>query len=116
MLIEKFNSKVPSTREELEMLPGVGRKTANVVLNVVFNQPTMPVDTHLLRISPKIGLGEGTTPIEIEKSLTMRIPHKYMMHAHHWLILHGRYVCTARNPKCEECIISDLCKHNENND
>lgn len=113
MLIEKFNSKVPSTREELETLPGVGRKTANVVLNVVFNQPTMPVDTHLLRISPKIGLGEGTTPIEIEKSLIKRIPQKYMMHAHHWLILHGRYVCIARNPKCDECIINDLCKHNE---
>lgn len=112
MLIEKFNSKVPSTREELELLPGVGRKTANVVLNVVFNQPTMPVDTHLLRISPKIGLGEGTTPVEIEKSLVKRIPQEYMMHAHHWLILHGRYVCTARNPKCDECIISDLCKHN----
>ena len=115
-LYNEKNGIVPNDREYLESLPGVGRKTANVVLNVVFNQPTMPVDTHLLRISPKIGLGEGTTPIEIEKSPTMRIPHKYMMHAHHWLILHGRYVCTARNPKCEECIISDLCKHNENND
>lgn len=116
MLIEKFNSRVPSTREELQSLPGVGRKTANVVLNVVFNKPTMPVDTHLLRISPKIGLAKGSTPIEIENQLTKRIPQKYMMHAHHWLILHGRYVCTARSPKCEQCIINDLCKHNEEND
>lgn len=113
MLIEKFNSKVPSTRDELEMLPGVGRKTANVVLNVVFNQPTMPVDTHLLRISPRIGLASGKTPLEIEKQLVEKIPHKYMIHAHHWLILHGRYVCTARNPECDECIINDLCNHNE---
>lgn len=113
MLIEKFDSKIPSTREELETLPGVGRKTANVVLNVVFNQPTMPVDTHLLRICPKIGLAQGSTPIEIEQSLISRIPKKYMQNAHHWLILHGRYVCTARNPKCQECIIQDLCKHND---
>lgn len=113
MLIEKFDSQVPSTREELETLPGVGRKTANVVLNVVFNQPTMPVDTHLLRICPKIGLAQGATPIEVEQSLISRIPEKYMQNAHHWLILHGRYVCTARNPKCQECIIQDLCKHND---
>lgn len=116
MLIKDFGSKVPGTREQLEKLPGVGRKTANVVLNVVFHQPTMPVDTHLLRISPKIGLCDGTTPVEIEKKLVSRIPHKYMMHAHHWLILHGRYICTARNPNCEECLINDLCKHNEVND
>ena len=103
---------VPSTREELEKLPGVGRKTANVVLNVVFNQPTMPVDTHLLRISPKIGFAKGNSTLEIEKSLVERIPKKYMLHAHHWLILHGRYVCTARSPKCDECIINDICKHN----
>lgn len=112
MLVEKYNSKVPQTREQLMELPGVGRKTANVVLNVVFNEPTMPVDTHLLRICPKIGLAEGTTPETVEKSLVERIPKKYMTHAHHWLILHGRYICTARNPKCEECLISDLCKHN----
>lgn len=112
-LCENFGGKVPSTREELMTLSGVGRKTANVVLNVVFGQPTMPVDTHLLRISPKIGLAEGKTPEQVEKSLCERIPEKYMQHAHHWLILHGRYVCTARNPKCSECIINDICKHNE---
>ena len=111
-LCEDFNGSVPDSREQLMMLPGVGRKTANVVLNVVFGQPTMPVDTHLLRISPKIGLAEGTTPEQVEKSLCFRIPEKYMQHAHHWLILHGRYVCTARNPKCGECLINDICKHN----
>lgn len=112
-LCDDFDGKVPSTREELMTLSGVGRKTANVVLNVVFGQPTMPVDTHLLRISPKIGLAEGKTPEQVEESLCERIPEKYMQHAHHWLILHGRYVCTARNPKCSECLINDICKHNE---
>lgn len=115
LLCQKFGGEVPSTREELMTLPGVGRKTANVVLNVVFNQPTMPVDTHLLRICPKIGLAEGTSPESVEKSLCERIPSKYMQHAHHWLILHGRYVCTARNPKCAECIINDICKENRKN-
>lgn len=112
MLLESFDGEVPSKREELMLLPGVGRKTANVVLNVVFGKPTMPVDTHLLRICPKIGLSEGTTPEQVENSLIKRIPEKYMNHAHHWLILHGRYVCTARNSKCDECIIKDICKHN----
>lgn len=112
MLIEQFNSQVPDNLEDLIKLPGVGRKTANVVLNVLFNKPTMPVDTHLLRISPKIGLAQGSTPLEIEKSLCARIPQEYMNHAHHWLILHGRYICTARNPHCENCIINDICKHN----
>lgn len=112
MLVEKYGGAVPSDREQLEELPGVGRKTANVVLNVVFGKPTMPVDSHLLRICPKIGLAEGSTPLEVEQSLVARIPEKYMMHAHHWLILHGRYICTARNPKCNECIIKDICKHN----
>ncbi len=111
-LIEDFGGKLPSTREELMSLPGVGRKTANVVLNVVYHQPVMPVDTHLLRICPKIGLAEGTTPEQVEDSLCKRIPSEYMEHAHHWLILHGRYVCTARNPKCSECIIADICKKN----
>lgn len=111
-LIEDFDSKVPDNREDLESLPGVGRKTANVILNVVYGQPTMPVDTHLLRICPKIGLAEGTTPLEVEKSLVERIPTEYMDHAHHWLILHGRYICTARKPKCDECLICDICKHN----
>ncbi len=113
MLLEKFNGEVPHTREEIEMLPGAGRKTANVVLNVVFGQPTMPVDTHLLRICPKIGLAQGKTPLEVEQSLLQRIPEKYMQHAHHWLILHGRYVCMARKPLCNTCIIADICKHNE---
>ena len=114
MLIEKFNGVVPQSREEIQMLPGAGRKTANVVLNVVFHQPVMPVDTHLLRICPKIGLAEGKTPLEVEESLMERIPEKYLLHAHHWLILHGRYVCTAKKPLCETCIINDLCRHNEN--
>lgn len=112
MLISEFDSKIPDNLEDLIKLPGVGRKTANVVLNVLFNKPTMPVDTHLLRISPKIGLAQGSTPLEIEKSLCSRIPSEYMNHAHHWLILHGRYICTARNPHCENCIINDICKHN----
>ena len=112
ILISEFDSKIPDNLEDLIKLPGVGRKTANVVLNVLFNKPTMPVDTHLLRISPKIGLAQGSTPLEIEKSLCTRIPQEYMNHAHHWLILHGRYVCTARNPHCENCIINDICKHN----
>ena len=112
MLISEFDSSIPDNLDDLIKLPGVGRKTANVVLNVLFNKPTMPVDTHLLRISPKIGLAEGIAPIQIEKSLCARIPQEYMNHAHHWLILHGRYICTARNPHCEDCIINDVCKHN----
>lgn len=112
MLVNQFNSQIPDNLEDLMLLPGVGRKTANVVLNVIFNKPTMPVDTHLLRISPKIGLAKGKTPLEIEKSLLKRIPEKYLQNAHHWILLHGRYVCTAKNPKCKECLIADLCKHN----
>ena len=112
ILIEKFNSEIPKTREDLMSLPGVGRKTANVILNVVYGEKTMPVDTHLLRISPRIGLSLGTTPESIEMDLLKIIPDEYMQHAHHWLILHGRYVCTARNPKCSECLISDICQHN----
>ena len=112
MLISEFDSSIPDNLDDLIKLPGVGRKTANVVLNVLFNKPTMPVDTHLLRISPKIGLAEGIAPIQIEKSLCARIPQEYMNHAHHWLILHGRYICTALNPHCEDCIINDVCKHN----
>ncbi len=108
-LIQNFGSEVPDTKEKLMTLAGVGGKTANVVLNVIFHKPVMPVDTHLLRICPKIGLAEGTTPEQVEKSLLERIPEKYLMDAHHWLLLHGRYVCTARNPKCNECIISDIC-------
>ncbi|MBR1403209.1 MAG: endonuclease III [Treponema sp.] len=112
-LISDFGGEVPRSREELMSLPGVGRKTANVVLNVVWGEHTMPVDTHLLRICPKIGLAEGTTPETVEKSLIERVPDEVMEHAHHWLILHGRYICTARNPKCAECFLNDVCKHNE---
>ena len=112
-LIENFGGKVPDTREELMTLPGVGRKTANVVLNVIFDKPTIPVDTHLFRVCPKIGLAQGATPLEVEQSLLERVPKKYMKDAHHWLLLHGRYVCVARSPKCGECVIKDLCKKNE---
>lgn len=112
MLIDEFGGQLPRTREQLQRLPGVGRKTANVVLNVVYGEPTMPVDTHLLRISPRLGLSDGTNPEAVERDLLSRIPSRYMKHAHHWLILHGRYVCTARNPKCETCPVSDICKHN----
>ena len=111
-LIDDFDGEVPGNREALMTLPGVGRKTANVVLNVIFHEPTMPVDTHLLRVAPKIGLAEGNTPETVERSLLERIPPEFLGDAHHWILLHGRYVCTARTPKCEECIISDLCKHN----
>ncbi|WP_191013362.1 endonuclease III [Treponema zioleckii] len=111
-LIDDFGGEVPKSREKLMSLPGVGRKTANVVLNVVWNEPTMPVDTHLMRICPKIGLAEGKNPLEVEQSLLRRIPKEYMNHAHHWFILHGRYVCTARKPKCDTCLLNDICKHN----
>ena len=111
-LLDDFDGEVPCDREALMTLPGVGRKTANVVLNVIFHQSTMPVDTHLLRISPKIGLAQGTTPEAVEQSLLSRIPPEFLPNAHHWILLHGRYICTARNPKCSECLISDLCKKN----
>ncbi len=110
-LIEDHGSQVPSNREALEELAGVGRKTANVVLNIAFGEPTMAVDTHILRISNRIGLASGTTPLAVEKGLVERIPEKYMDHAHHWLILHGRYVCKARKPNCEDCILNDICKY-----
>lgn len=113
IILEKFNGEVPKTREELESLPGVGRKTANVVLNVVYGEATMPVDTHLFRICPKIGLAKGATPLEVEKSLLERIPSEFLGKAHHWLLLHGRYTCTARAPKCDDCLIFDICKHND---
>ena len=112
-LIDDFNSQVPDNRQDLMTLPGVGRKTANVVLNVIFHQPTMPVDTHLLRVAPKIGLAEGDTPEKVEKSLLERIPPEFLADAHHWILLHGRYTCTARSPKCDECLINDICKRND---
>lgn len=112
LLVENFASSLPRTIEDLMSLPGVGRKTANVILNVVYGEKTMPVDTHLLRISPRIGLSFGTNPETIEQDLLKIIPDEYMEHAHHWLILHGRYICTARNPKCKECPINDICQQN----
>ncbi|HPX25499.1 MAG TPA: endonuclease III [Treponemataceae bacterium] len=112
MLIEKYNSKVPLERTALESLPGVGRKTANVILNVLAGELTMPVDTHLLRIAPRIGLSDGTNPLQVEKDLLARIPESYLTYAHHWLVLHGRYICTARKPRCADCIIAEHCKKN----
>ena len=109
ILIQKFGGRIPETREELETLPGVGRKTANVVLNVAFGQPTMAVDTHIFRVANRTGLGPGKDPLEVEQKLVKLTPPEFMQHAHHWLILHGRYVCVARKPKCPECLIRDLC-------
>jgi endonuclease-3 len=108
-LIETHDGQVPQTREELEKLPGVGRKTANVVLNMAFGQPTMAVDTHVFRVSHRLGLARGKTPLAVEEELLKAIPPKFMQHAHHWLILHGRYTCLARSPKCAECPLGDLC-------
>jgi len=109
-LIAEHGSQVPGTREALQDLPGVGRKTANVVLNMAFGQPTMAVDTHIFRIGNRTGLAPGKDPLAVELKLLDVIPEKYMMHAHHWLILHGRYVCLARRPLCEKCVIADICK------
>ncbi len=109
MLIEKHNSQVPRTREELQALPGAGRKTANVVLNIAFGEPTLAVDTHVFRVSNRTGLAPGKNPLEVELELDRVIPARFKTHAHHWLILHGRYTCLARNPKCAACLISDLC-------
>jgi endonuclease-3 len=109
ILIEKHGGEVPQTREALESLPGVGRKTANVVLNVAFGQPTMAVDTHIFRVANRTGLGPGKDPLEVEQKLVKFTPPEFMQHAHHWLILHGRYTCLARKPKCPECLIRDLC-------
>ena len=109
-LIDEFGGEVPNTREALESLPGVGRKTANVVLNMAFGDPTMAVDTHVFRVGNRTGLAPGKTPLEVELGLEKIIPPRFMLHAHHWLILHGRYTCLARKPRCEVCIIADLCK------
>src|SRR4051812_4268766 len=110
LLIEKHGGEVPPSREALEALPGVGRKTANVVLNMAFGEPTIAVDTHIFRIGNRTGLATGKTPFEVEMKLNEVVPPKYRLHAHHWLILHGRYVCLARRPLCERCVIADLCK------
>ena len=109
LLIERHGGEVPNDREALEALPGVGRKTANVVLNTIFGEPTMAVDTHIFRLANRTGLAPGKDVLEVEKRLVRRIPKEYLRDAHHWLILHGRYVCVARKPKCDECIIRDLC-------
>jgi len=108
-LIASHGGVVPHDREALESLPGVGRKTANVVLNIAFGEPTMAVDTHVFRVSNRLGIAPGKTPLAVEEGLMKAIPREYLMHAHHWLILHGRYVCKAQRPRCEACLISDLC-------
>jgi len=110
LLIEQHGGKVPQSREELEKLPGVGRKTANVILNVAFHQPTIAVDTHIFRVANRTNLAPGKDPREVEDRLLKFVPEEFRQHAHHWLILHGRYVCVARKPKCPECVIRDLCK------
>jgi len=111
ILVKAHGGRVPNNRSALEALPGVGRKTANVVLNVAFGEPTMAVDTHIFRLGNRTGLAPGKTPLAVEMGLLKRIPQKYMVDAHHWLILHGRYVCVARNPKCAECGVSAYCDY-----
>ncbi|MBJ3786618.1 endonuclease III [Devosia sediminis] len=109
LLIERHGGEVPADREALEALPGVGRKTANVVLNIYFKQPTIAVDTHLFRVGNRTGLAPGKTPLDVEKALTKQVPERFMLHAHHWLILHGRYICKARKPECWRCPIREWC-------
>lgn len=111
ILIEQHNSQVPDNREALEALPGVGRKTANVVLNTAFGQPTMAVDTHIFRVSNRTGIAPGKTVLAVEKQLLKHVPKEFLVDAHHWLILHGRYVCKARSPQCGSCRIEDLCDY-----
>ncbi len=111
ILVERHGGEVPRTREALEPLPGVGRKTANVVLNVAFGEPTMAVDTHLFRLGNRTGLAPGKTPLAVELKLLKRVPKAYLVDAHHWLILHGRYICQARTPQCWQCAVSDCCDY-----
>lgn len=111
LLLKKHDGQVPDTRVALEALPGVGRKTANVVLNTAFGQPTIAVDTHIFRVSNRTGLAPGKTPLAVEQRLLEVVPNRYRQRAHHWLILHGRYTCTARKPKCAQCAINDLCEY-----
>ncbi len=111
MLIERHGGEVPRDRKALEALPGVGRKTANVVLNTAFGEPTMAVDTHIFRVANRTGIAPGKTPLAVEKKLLRVIPKEFLKDAHHWLILHGRYVCTARKPRCGACLIEDLCEY-----
>jgi endonuclease III len=112
-LIEEHGSQVPEDGDALEQLPGVGRKTANVVMNVAFGHPTMAVDTHVFRIANRIGLSKGKTPLAVEQDLLKKVPERFGVHAHHWLILHGRYVCKARKPECARCIVRDICRFKE---
>ncbi|MBC7192420.1 endonuclease III [Marinobacter sp.] len=116
MLVAKHGGEVPDNREDLEALPGVGRKTANVVLNTAFRQPAMAVDTHIFRVSNRTGIAPGKNVLEVEKRLMRLVPKEFLMDAHHWLILHGRYTCTARKPKCGACIIEDLCEFPQKRD
>ncbi len=111
ILLDKHNGEVPSTREELEELPGVGRKTANVVLNTLFHQPTMAVDTHIFRLANRLGIAKGKDVLAVERGLLAVIPDEFMLDAHHWLILHGRYICKARKPDCEQCAITQYCDY-----
>lgn len=111
MLVQQHRGEVPRTRAELEALPGVGRKTANVVLNVAFGEPTIAVDTHIFRVGNRTGLAPGKTPLEVELKLAKRVPEAYRLHAHHWLILHGRYTCVARKPLCWKCAVSPYCDY-----
>ena len=112
ILIDRYQSNVPHDRAALESLPGVGRKTANVVLNVGFGEPTIAVDTHILRASPRIGLSNGTTPLEVEQDLLRITPEEFLLNAHHWVLLHGRHVCKARTPNCDDCMLNDICLKN----
>ena len=116
LLLERHGGEVPANREALEALPGVGRKTANVVLNTVFRQPVMAVDTHIFRVGNRTGLAPGKDVLEVEKRLMRRVPRDYLLDAHHWLILHGRYICTARSPKCGICSVRDLCLSRDKTD
>ena len=109
LLLERHGGEVPQTREALEALPGVGRKTANVVLNTAFGEPTIAVDTHIFRVGNRTGLAPGKNPLQVELKLLKRVPEEYKLHAHHWLILHGRYTCKARTPLCPACVVNDLC-------
>ena len=111
LLLQNFNGEIPRAREQLESLPGVGRKTANVVLNTAFGEPTMAVDTHIFRVANRTGLGPGKDPLEVEQKLLKFTPPEFLTDAHHWLILHGRYICVARKPKCPACLINDLCEY-----
>jgi endonuclease-3 len=110
-LVEEFDGEVPHDRDALESLPGVGRKTANVVLNTAFGEPTIAVDTHIFRVANRTGLAPGKTPLAVELGLLKRVPEEFLQDAHHWLILHGRYTCVARRPKCPQCVIRDLCRY-----